>query len=302
MASIIALPNDYVVVDLETTGLDYRWDDIIEIAAVRFRNGKEVERYDQLVAIDYELPGFITDLTGITDEMLRGCPSVEQSIKDFSVFIGSDTIIGHNVSFDIRFLSTAYHEYLNKELVNPYVDTMRIARKLLPELKHHRLKDLAKHYGISYEGSHRSGVDCDITGVCYQNMRSAILNHETEGSFQKRFISRSSSRPKDIQAATNSFDPEHPLYQRTVVFTGALRRMSRADAMQLVVNCGGLCSNGVTKNTNFLVIGTSDYISAAEGRKTSKMIKVEQLRAKGYDICTISEDSFFDYVGRETLP
>lgn len=301
MASIIALPNDYVVLDLETTGLDYQWDDIIEIAAVRFRDGKEVERYEQLVAIDYELPSFITALTGITDEMLHGCPHIEQAIKDFSVFLGADTIIGHNINFDMRFLTAAYTEYLNKPLTNPCIDTMRIARKVLSELQHHRLKDLAAYYKIAYEGAHRGGVDCDITNTCYRYMRESILAQETEEDFQARFVRHHAPKvnAKDIHATTDDFDPDHPLYQKTVVFTGALSQMTRAEAMQIVANCGGICANGVTKNTNFLVIGTSDFISVTEGLKTSKMLKVEQLRAKGYDIATISESTFFDYIAEK---
>lgn len=299
MASIIALPDDYVVVDLETTGLDYRMDDIIEIAAVRFRNGTEVDRYEQLIAIDRDLPSFITTLTGITDEMLKDCPHIDQAIKDFSVFLGSDTIIGHNVSFDMRFLSSAYADHLGMELTNPCIDTMRISRKILPDLQHHRLKDLAAHYKVAYDGAHRSGVDCDITNTCYRHMRASILSQETEADFQSRFVSQHHSSKinvNDIQATTDHFDPDHPLYLKTVVFTGALSQMSRAEAMQLVVNCGGICGNGVTKTTNYLVIGTSDFISAKDGKKTSKMLKVEQLRAKGFDISTISESTFFDLI------
>lgn len=299
MSTIIALPNDYVVVDLETTGLDYMWDDIIEISAVRFRAGQEVARYEQLVSVGYSLPAFITQLTGITDEMLAGCPQINGAIKNFDAFLGSDIIIGHNVNFDVRFLSAAYTKYLNKELSNPCVDTMRIARKLFPELPHHRLADLAAHYGLSHDGAHRSGADCDVTNACYRSMRNAILQQESEEDFQKKFVryhSGSKLNAKDIQATTTDFDPDHPLYQKTVVFTGALSQMTRAEAMQLVVNCGGLCGNSVTKSTNFLVIGTSDYISATEGKKTSKMLKVEQLRAKGHDIATISEGTFFDFL------
>ena len=134
MGSIIALPNDYTVVDLETTGLDYMWNDIIEIAAVRFRNGHEVDRYEQLIAVDYELPAFITELTGITDEMLKGCPHIDTAIREFEQFISDDLIIGHNVNFDIRFLSFAYKTHLQTELSNQCIDTMRISRKVLPEL------------------------------------------------------------------------------------------------------------------------------------------------------------------------
>lgn len=302
MTSIIALPDSYVVVDLETTGLDYKWDKIIEIAAVRFRDGKEVEHYEQLVAIDHPLPSFITTLTGITDEMLLGCPRIDQAIKDFSDFLGSDIIIGHNVNFDIRFLTAAYQTHLGQDLTNPCIDTMRISRKILPELQHHRLMDLAAYYKITYAGAHRGRVDCDITNACYRYMRETILSQETEAEFQARFIYRHSSSKidvKSIHAETTDFDPEHPLYQKTIVFTGALSQMTRAEAMQIVVNHGGICGNSVTKNTNFLVIGTSDFISVTEGKKTSKMLKVEQLRAKGYDIATISEDTFFDFISKK---
>ena len=297
MESIIALPNDYVVLDIETTGLDYKWDDIIEVSAVRYREGKEMERFDQLVGIPYKLPAFITELTGITDEMLKDCPYIEEVIKDFSDFLSNDLIIGHNVSFDVRFLAHAYDTYLKKEFQNQCVDTMRIARKVLPDLQHHRLRDLAEYYGFNYKGAHRSGFDCDITNACYQNMKEEILAKETEEEFRKRFQYHHAPKldARDIHAATDEFDPDHPLCQKTVVFTGALSTMTRAEAMQMVVNCGGLCGNGVTKNTNFLVVGTSDFISATEGKKTSKMLKVEQLRAKGYDIASISEGTFFDF-------
>lgn len=238
--------------------------------------------------------------------MLQGCPYIDQAIKDLSVFLGSDTVIGHNVNFDMHFLADAYMNYLGQELTNPCIDTMRIARKILPDLQHHRLSDLATHYGVAYDGAHRSGVDCDITNACYRHMRNSILEQETEEDFKNRFIRKrpayynhSKVNANDIQATTDDFDPDHPLYQKTVVFTGELSQMTRAEAMQIVVNCGGFCANGVTKKTNFLVIGTSDFISVTEGKKTTKMLKAEQLRAKGHDIATISENTFFDFISQK---
>ena len=299
MESIIALPNDYVVIDLETTGFDYNWDDIIEMAAIRYRNGVEVERYAQLIAVDYSLPSFITDLTGISNEMLSVCPHIEEAIQDFSQFIGDDILIGHNVSFDMRFLNNAYHNYMNKPLDNAYVDTMRISRKLFPNWEHHRLCDLAEYYGLSNDHAHRSEVDCDITNRCYRNMRDSILADDTEDSFLKSFTYRSQKIiTSDIQGNTDEINQEHPLYHKNVVFTGALSQMTRTEAMQLVVNCGGKCGNGVTKETNYLVVGTSDFISATEGKKTAKMLKAEKMMAQGYDIALISEATFFDYVSK----
>ncbi|MGM9669744.1 MAG: exonuclease domain-containing protein [Faecousia sp.] len=297
MESIIALPNDYVVIDLETTGFDYNWDDIIEMAAIRYRDGIEVQRYEQLIEVGYSLPNFITELTGISNEMLSGCPHIEEAIHVFSQFIGDDIIIGHNVSFDMRFLNKAYRTYLDKSIDNSYVDTMRISRKLFPNWEHHRLSDLAEHYGLSHEHSHRSAVDCDITNRCYRNMREAILVQDTEEGFIKRFTYHSHRvKASDINASTDEFNPDHPLYHKNIVFTGALSQMTRAEAMQLVANCGGICGNGVTKETNYLVVGTSDFISATEGKKTAKIIKAEKMMAQGYDIALISEATFFDYI------
>ena len=298
MQTIVALPNDYVVIDIETTGLDFLWDDIIEIAAIKVRNGIIVSQYCQLVSIPYSVPSYITDLTGITDEMLAHCPSIDKVIQAFDNFVGSDTVIGHNVCFDVHFLAVAYAKHLGKSFDNPCVDTMRIARKQLPELAHHRLADLATHYGISSEGSHRSGKDCEVTNSCYRILRDSILSAETEDEYVKRFFQKgpriSANPSKYLTPTTTEFDPDHPFYQKTIVFTGALSQMTRAEAMQMVLDCGGICGTGVTKNTNYLVVGTSDYISATEGKKTRKMLKVEQLRSQGFDIANISENVFLE--------
>lgn len=297
MGSIIALPNNYVVVDVETTGLDYRWDDIIEIAALKVRDGVIAEKYEQLVSIGYSVPAYITELTGITSEMLDNAPDISEAIAAFDLFIGNDIIIGHNINFDMHFLMESYRKNLGKELPNVYVDTLRIARRVFSDLPHHRLSDIAEHLGHDYEGAHRAGADCIITHNCYQSIRKGILSESSEEDFIKRCKRHSHAiKAKDIKATTDEFDIDHPLYQKTVVFTGALSKMTRVEAMQIVANCGGICGSGVTKSTNYLVIGTSDFISATEGKKTSKMVKAENLRAQGYDIATISEETFLDYI------
>ena len=295
MGSILALPNDYTVVDLETTGLDPRIDSIIEISALRVRNGNVVSDFSRLVNITCELPAFISKLTGITAEMLEEAPSLECVIRDFSAFLGEDIIIGHNVGFDIRFLMSAYANHLGENMQNSYVDTMRIARRAIPGMQHYRLSDVSERLQVECSGAHRAERDCTITHECYQKMRHDILMRKTEEDFVQEGKKRASN-PNDIRATTDSFDPDHPLFQKTVVFTGALSKMLRAEAMQMVVNCGGICGSGITKTTNYLVLGTSDYISAAEGKKTSKMIKAEKLQSDGYDIVTISEETFMDLV------
>lgn len=101
-------------------------------------------------------------------------------------------------------------------------------------------------------------------------------------------------RAKDIITQNTSFDETNPLYGKVCCFTGALETMQRKDAMQLVVDLGGLCSDSVTKKTNYLILGNTDYCSNLNGDKTSKTLKAEKAKLTGQDIEIISENVFLD--------
>ena len=102
--SLIAFIDDYVAVDLETTGLDPRFDAIIEIAAVKVAGGKPVDSFATLVKPPFEVDEFITELTGITNDMLAHAPAIEAVLPSFLEFVGDGVVVGHNVNFDINFL------------------------------------------------------------------------------------------------------------------------------------------------------------------------------------------------------
>jgi DNA polymerase III epsilon subunit family exonuclease len=113
--------------------------------------------------------------------------------------------------------------------------------------------------------------------------------------------SKSSYKPlnaKDITTENTEFDTTHPLYGKLCVFTGALERMTRHDAMQAVVDLGGLVGNSVTKKTNYLILGNNDYNPLVKG-KSSKHKKAEELKLKGHDIEIISENVFYDLISEE---
>ena len=135
--------DDYCVLDTETTGLSAYYDEVIEIGILRVRDNTIVDRYSQLIQPEYEIDDFITELTGITNEMVEGMPTISEVKDSVLSFIGSDIIVGHNTSFDMRFLQAGFQQ----ELDNQYMDTMQFARKLYPELKHHRLSDLTEYLG-----------------------------------------------------------------------------------------------------------------------------------------------------------
>lgn len=305
--SIIALPTDYIIIDTETTGLDYECCEIIEVSALKYRNGQLVDKFASLMQPEpYEITTdndelmleyveeFITQLTGITNEMLATAPKPAEVLPALLDFLGDSLLIGHNVSFDVNFLYDSAELNLGRFLTNDFIDTMRIARKLFPDLKHHRLKDISAACGVTPSGAHRAESDCLTTAACYESMRTMILAEQTEDEFARRFSKSYSNALKGIHATTDDIDDTNPIYGKVVVFTGAMTTMTRKEGFQSVANLGGIPQDSITKKTNYLVIGNEEFASCVKNGKTKKMQKAESYQAKGEEISIISETAFFD--------
>ncbi len=293
-----ALPEDFVALDLETTGLDPEWDSIIEIGMVRVRHGEVAAEYSTLVNPGMEIDEFITELTGITNDMLAAAPALPEVLPAARDFMGDDIILGHNINFDINFIYDNCEYQGLKPVSNGYIDTMRISRRVLPDLKHHRLRDIVNALGVDHAQAHRATGDCIATLECYK----ALLARIDAGAGREAYIAEASRHGtqridlRKLVADGTEVDELHPLYGKHCVFTGTLAKMVRLDAAQAVVNVGGLCDNGVTKDTNFLILGASDYSKIKDG-KSSKLKRAESLIAKGADLQIISENVFYDLMG-----
>lgn len=162
--------TDYIVFDLETTGLSPVTDQIIELSALKVKQGKVTDTFSTLVNPGRHIPYGATAVNGITDSMVKDAPPVEQVVAQFLDFAGDQVLVGHNIhSFDMKFLYTAA-EALGRQVTNSYVDTLYLARRCLPQLSHHRLVDLAGHFHISTEGAHRALNDCLMNQKCYEAM------------------------------------------------------------------------------------------------------------------------------------
>ena len=293
--SIIAFPDVYTVIDIETTGLDSRYCEIIEISALRYNGGQLVDNFSTLVKPSSPISDFITQLTGITNDMVADAPDIATAARQFFDFIKDDILVGYNVNFDINFLYDVLDEHCGLSLSNSFIDAMRIARKMRPELKNHKLQTVASSLGISSE-AHRSFADCETCNTCYSLLISeAIEKHGSIEAFASSFAYHQASA-KDIVATTDSFDESHPLFGKVCVFTGTLEKMVRKDAMQLVVNLGGTCGDNVTAKTNFLILGNNDFCKSIKDGKSSKQKKAEALMLKGNDIEILSENVFYDMV------
>lgn len=294
--SLLKCTKDYVCIDLETTGLDSQCDSIIEICATRVVNGEISDRYQTLICPPQEIDPFITQLTGISNDMLIGQPSIEETLQDAISFIGDSLIVGHNVNFDINFL---YDECVAQgidELSNDFVDTMRFARRLFPNLPNYKLKTISDYFGCGLKGMHRAENDVQITIGCYEYMKQHIKNNKISMEEllpikQSKFHSVHS---KDICPCEGKCDESNPFYGKNIVFTGTLERMDRRSAMQYVADIGGINADRVTKSTDFLVLGNNDYCASIKDGKSAKQKKAEQMRLDGSPIEIISERVFYE--------
>ena len=296
--SIIAFPDEYFIIDIETTGLDPEYNEIIELCAIKVVNDEATDTFHTLIKPETPIDDFITNLTGITNDMVKNAPPIKESLFNFVSFINNGIIVGHNINFDYNFIYDYSASQLNMPFTADYIDTWRIARKLYPEMQHHRLKDLVSHFNLSEDNIHRAATDCELTLKCFLEMKKEVFHQfETLETFIESFKKKSKNlNAKDITTNITEFDITHPLYGKICVFTGALDKMSRKDAMQAVVNLGGEVGNGVTKHTNFLVLGNNDYCSSIKEGKSQKLKKAEEYKIKGNDIEIISENVFYSLI------
>ena len=174
------LLNNFVALDLETTGLSPQNDAIIEVGAVRVRDGRISEEFSRLIDPGRALPRFITRLTGITDADLKGQPAIEAVLPDLEAFLGDDAVTAHNASFDIGFVNTARELQGRSPLNNPVLDTLLLSSILLPRLRDHRLATLAAYYGVSLERAHRATDDARATAEVYSALTGELAMIDPE--------------------------------------------------------------------------------------------------------------------------
>ncbi len=162
---------DYVVFDLETTGISYVNDAIIEISAIKVRGGEMTDTFSTLVNPQRRIPYEATAVNGITDEMVADAPYIGDALGEFLGFAGQDVLVGHNIqSFDLKFVRLAAQELFGQDLENNFIDTLPMAKACLPQLTRYRLVDLAEYFHIATEGAHRAGKDCVMNQKCYEEL------------------------------------------------------------------------------------------------------------------------------------
>lgn len=179
----VMLDQTYVVFDFETTGFNAGGaDSIIEIGAVKIRNGEILEKYDELINPGRPLPQKIVDVTNITDDMLAGKDNEENAVKRFIDWFGDCPMVAHNAKFDVSFLEMAYKKYNLGTFKNPVIDTLELSRTMDNTYARHSLSALVKRYEVPWDESahHRGDYDAEGTALVFHKMLKKLSNRNIE--------------------------------------------------------------------------------------------------------------------------
>ena len=161
--------DEMVVFDIETTGLSPLNDKITEIGAVKIKNGEIIGVFNTFANPERHIPENITNLTGITDEMVKDAPSQREAVEAFLEFAGEDMLIAHNAAFDTGFIRKACEDY-KLPFVNAYLDTVAVSRHVNPELKKHKLNILAEYFSLGEFNHHRASDDAEMLAYIFFKM------------------------------------------------------------------------------------------------------------------------------------
>ena len=169
------LDSDFVVFDIETTGLDFKTNNVTEIGAVKVSGGKIVDKWSTFVNPEMKIPENIQALTGISDEMVADAKPITEILPEFKRFCEGCVLVAHNASFDIGFLKQKATE-IGDTFNFPYIDTLILARCMYPFLHNHKLDTLTKHLNVILENHHRAVDDAAATAEAFVKMIEQLKN------------------------------------------------------------------------------------------------------------------------------
>jgi len=177
----------FCIVDIETTAGNAKDGQIIEIGAVKYKNGQVIEKYDSLVNTR-EIPKKIQELTGITPSMTHDAPNLRTVLEEFKIFLEDDVFVAHAIAFDYKFISDSFKKYDLGELCNRRICTIELSKKLI-ECERYGLKYLKEHLNIDIDNHHRAYSDAlstqKILEVCLGKLPSSIVTTEDLINFSK---------------------------------------------------------------------------------------------------------------------
>lgn len=305
----IDLPEfqNFTVIDVETTGLDPVCHDVIEVTALRFEGFRPTEIFTSLVKPrkNKRVPTAAGEVNKITDAEVENAPYFSEICASLQQFLDpAKMIVGHNLPFDVRFLFISGIHWDPSKL---YVDTLENSRRFLgskrffspARISTFRLEDLCQFYGVPVVDAHFSASDCLMTGLVFWHLLEDMAAYvpKVKTPEMKPPIAGVDYEPtayipiKSIQPS-KAPNPNSPVFKKKIVFTGDLS-IPRLTAMQMAVDAGMKLMSSVTKNTDYLVLGTylnPEFLSS----KHRNAIELNE-RGEGH-VVLLNESEFMELV------
>jgi len=169
------MENSYIALDLETTGLNPKRDQIIEIGAVKIISGEIAEEFSTKINPRRKIPNAVINLTHITDAMVEDAPDMEAILPEFLLFCGDFPLVGHHIIFDFSFIKRSAVN-MGYSFEKQGIDTLKLARILLPWLKYKNLKAVCDYYDIFFPNAHQALADAKAAHYIYQKMKKQFLD------------------------------------------------------------------------------------------------------------------------------
>jgi DNA polymerase-3 subunit epsilon len=263
---------NFVVFDIETTGLDKQNDEIIQISAVKFIKDKKVDTFDSFISLSRHssLPLKITMLTGIHDEDLDGAPNISNVLNRFDKFIQNLPLVGHNIErFDIPFLLN--NGFYRQDI--EALDTLRIARSKNIDVPNLKLPTLKNYFGIKNK-SHNALEDCITNAIVYQRLRDNKLE----------------------KVEFDSSNIEQNIKGVRIAITGEFEGIARNDIINEIKMRGGRYTTTVSHLTNYLLQGTQVANNLSADGLSTKQKKANELIEQGTNLKIISLDEFNEII------
>lgn len=285
-----AILNDYVVVDVETTGLTSA-DKIIEFGAVKVIDGKPTEFFAQLANPGMHIPEIATAVNGITDEMVADAPNVDQVLPEFLAFCGASPIVGHNVGFDLGMIRRACEDASISMPLARGADTLHLARVCYPRMESHSLFDLCDAFVTdAIVPSHRALRDVYATQALYEVLKKAPASDENYWMIRRQARRQGPSVDSVIAYAKERGVSLNGIY---CVVTGKCELFTRPEMEEIITGIGGVVRNKVTKKTRLLI--------TEEGFVSGKAKEAAERVASGVPISIMTMEDFLIFI-KATAP
>jgi len=279
---------NYTVIDLETSSKYANQANIIELAAVRVRRGKIVAQYSTLIRPPEGISDQVSQITGITNEMLESAPPLEQKLGEYLQFIGNDVLLGHNIrAYDVNVLNYACKALHLPLLGNNMLDTLHYARKCRINVISYRLPALARYFRIQYD-AHRALNDCIANHYVYEKLKPTYI-----GVYH---TARDKARQSTENMQNCTIHPEYAdIAGKSIVLTGDFMIADEDAIRAKLESLGAFVKKDVSGKTDYLIIGSLGSDRWYYGTYGRKIEKAMELQEQGKPIIMVEEDMFFDY-------